>query len=286
MVVTTRETPIKSLPHTEYVLLMSDPHIGAAFVDYDRIKQDLRLAREHSARITINGDVFDNILPKDMKRYNPTALHPRLQNRSDILNAAVDFAFEILEPYKDLIDVIGVGNHDTCVEQRHSLDAVSILIQRLNQSGAKINHGGYAGWYVLRWKYGIRSYYTLKIRYHHGAGGASPVTKGITDFQRMNSFIEGADVVHVGHKHNRFVDTSHMKQTLSNAGKVEHRRVVNVMTGSYMDTYSQQESQEILDSGRRQNYAADWNIPQQEKGGVLLRIDLVANKDPYVTALV
>ena len=274
LLVVTQPDPLKieAYPHTARFLLLSDLHIGSAFVDYDRIEQEFKLAREMGATVLINGDVFDAVLPSDMKRFNPTCLHPRLHNRADILNASIEWACEIFEPYKDLIGLVGVGNHDTALEKHHSVDAVALLCDRMG-----LNYGGYCGYFIQSWVYGLRNYHRLKIRYHHGAGGASPVTKGITDFQRMAAHVDGdTDLVWVGHKHNRLLVNS-VRENVTAQGNFSVRQVINVMTGSYLDTYREQSSQDAIKNGRRANYAADWNIAPQDHGGAILEVSLNKN---------
>lgn len=242
---------------------MSDLHIGCAFTDHDRIESDLKLAREVGARVLINGDVFDAILPGDVKRFSPTALAPRLHNRADILNASLEWGVEILEPYRDLIGFIGVGNHDTALEKHHSVDLVAVLCDKI-----QVPYGGYCGYYIARWIYGKRAYHTVKIRYHHGAGGSSPVTKGIIDFARMAAFIDGdSDVCWIGHKHNRLIDTA-LREQVTPGGKLAHKPVLNIMSGAYLETYRQEDA-----PPRRASYAADKNLAPQSKGGVMLELD-------------
>lgn len=131
--------------------------------------------------------------------------------------------------------------------------------------------GGVCGYYRWTWIYQTRGYYTFKLRYHHGAGGSAPVTKGIIDFNRMAAFICDADVLWVGHKHNRFIDTG-VRERLTAGDEVLHEPILCVMTGAYMDTYRQQTSENALSGGRRASYGADMNLPPQRKGGVLLSI--------------
>src|SRR5690348_984347 len=69
--------------------LMSDLHIGAAHVDYAMINKEIEDAAAHNDRVLINGDLLDLILPKDAKRHQPSAVHPRLNKRDDQINAAV-----------------------------------------------------------------------------------------------------------------------------------------------------------------------------------------------------
>ena len=94
--------------------LMSDLHIGARNVDYGLIKEELEEAKSLGDRILINGDVFDMILVQDKKRFRQDVLHPRIAGKSDTINAAVEWGAELLSPYADMIDMVGIGNHEEC----------------------------------------------------------------------------------------------------------------------------------------------------------------------------
>jgi hypothetical protein len=266
---------------TQYFALLSDLHIGAASLDLAALKRDLQRARERNARILINGDVFDAILPSDKKRYNPTALHERIRGRADVLNAAIDWAVEILSPYGDLIDLIGIGNHETAVEKHHGSDPVAILINLLHREGhSQIAYGGYTGW--VKYTFKTRSetptggqWWPLRIYYHHGSGGGAPVTKGMLTFSRKAMWVEGSDVIWLGHQHHRTVDAD-VVQRLNKSNRVEHVRRLRVMSGSYLLTYEQQDPSEALANGRRASYASDWGVAPQDKGGVFLAATFAA----------
>lgn len=258
-----------------YLMLMSDLHLGSAFVYEKAILRDLELARTHNARISINGDVFDLVIPSDKKRFKADALAPRFQGRPDVLNAVLDYAVELLAPYVDLIDMIGVGNHETAVEKYGGIDLVSQLVTLLNhQHGGNIQYGGYCGW-LLYYPPKPTSHYigTVAIQYHHGAGGASPVTKGMGMFSRASSYIEGANIIWRGHQHHRTVDTDVVEVCNVVNGTIAHRRRYRVMTGSYLLTYVEQTSADALKNGRKASYAADWGCAPQDKGGILLRAE-------------
>lgn len=229
------------------------------------------------ARILVNGDVFDAILPKDMKRYDPRVLHPRLHNRANVLNEAVQMAYELLSPYAQNIDLIGLGNHETAVERHHAFDPVSALIDRLNGlDGAKIVHGDYCGWYVRQFRTGSRGTYTLKLYYHHGMGGAAPVTKGLIDMNRMLTYVEGADVIWIGHKHNRLaVDNVVMGITSQMAPRF--RNVLWVQTGAYQRNFPLHDGDT---RDRPYSWAQDKGFAPQPHGGTLLTVRLNARIKP------
>lgn len=271
----TRKTLLFSVKDPLGFTLMGDTHIGGASTDHASIQSDLKTAKETGDRININGDVFDAILPKDHKRYRPEAIHPDLQNRSDILNGALDMAVEILGPYAKLIDMIGCGNHEDAVAKYHGLDMVQLLVHRLNtECGGEINYGGYTGFisYSAR-KATPGNHSVINIYYHHGSGGSSPVTKGMIDFNRKGVWVD-SDVVWLGHKHNKISDTTSLRMRCPRTGaQPVLDQQVYVMSGSYLDTMKFQTQEEIM-QGRIATYASDWGLPPQAKGGARVLVKM------------
>lgn len=284
--ITVRPAPISyHSGNTIGFTMMSDLHIGAVNVDYALIKKELEEARKARDRININGDIFDFILPGDRKRYTADVLHPRLMNAGkDIIGAAIKWGVELLGPYADLIDMIGCGNHETSIDKYHSFDPISDLIEKLQPLRTNkehiIHHGGYSGFidYRLRRKTGDSQNgkhgsgaCRLVIFYHHGWGGSAPVTKGMIDFNRKDTYVD-SDVIWMGHKHNRF--TSHVRKLscpISGEGPAV-RECRHIMTGSYSDTYIGQTQKSVWKHGRRASWAADCGFAPQGKGGARLLV--------------
>lgn len=241
------------------LLLQSDLHLDCAFTDVKAIQKEWAMAKVAGATILINGDVFDLILPADAKRFAYSAPAKNLQE-DDYLNKVLDMAYEMMLPYADCIAMIGMGNHEGSVERRHSVNLIKLLIQRLNSSGANIAYGGYYGWVVLKERTGGPRG-PFRIRYHHGAGGASPVTKGIIDFNRMLPMAVDADLVWVGHKHNQIWTTT-ARERMSVRDVVSYDVLHCVMTGGYMTRH-----------GDPPSYAERANLPPQPLGGAFVEIE-------------
>lgn len=258
------------------LMMMSDLHIGALHNDYKRIEQDLKRAKDEGALIAINGDVFDMILPGDRKRYRSNNLHPRMFSAGDdMIGESIRWAVEILEPYKDRIIMIGDGNHDDAVARFHHIEPVKQLVIMLNGKNGKIKYGGYHGWIHFIMQNGEdRGHYV--INYHHGAGGAAPVTKGAITFSRANMWIEGADAVWRGHTHTlqagRDAKIGFNIMARSPETRIKHRTVLTIRTGSYMDTYAGTTSEELLKNGRKDSYGAIQDYGALPKGGMMLHL--------------
>jgi hypothetical protein len=230
------------------------------------LKHDLERMANADCKIAINGDVFDFILPSDLKRFDLDALDKELLVKGlKPIDAAIEMAYEFLKPYAHLIEFIGIGNHEAHVAKRHHIDVMSILLYRLNQlPGVDIKPGGWCGYWQVTLARQTRLTTFLMYR-HHGAGGAAPVTKGIIDFQRMMSWQGDVDAIWIGHKHNKFVDLA-TKMTYSSKRNIARtKQVTCIMTGSYLSTYG-------TDEDVKPSYAMGWNLAPQQMGGVILEL--------------
>lgn len=290
-----RPKPIALVPRKPQGLtLMSDLHIGAAHVDYRKIKHELAEAKRHGDRININGDVFDMVLVKDAKRFTPGVLHPKLRGRGDIINKAVEWAAEMLLPYVNQIDMIGIGNHESSVEKYHNIDVVKMLIYELNKHKADehtIHYGGYTGFISYSFSAqkedgGVQMARANQPRvrpfvvyYHHGSGGAAPVTKGMIDFNRKDTAFD-ADVLWMGHKHNRWAGHVQRVSCPLTGHNVVVRDVRHVMTGAYFRTYEGQTQESLWKHGRVSNYAADAGMAPGGMGGARVLVSRSSNHQP------
>lgn len=257
--------------------LMSDLHIGARNVDYALIKEELETAKKNKDRILLNGDVFDMILIQDQKRFRADVLHPRLASKPHLVDAAVDWGAEILMPYADLIDMIGVGNHEESIVKHHGSDVIKSLIEKLRRgqkdSTHLIHYGGYCGFIDYRfraiYKDGTRGNgLRYVVFYHHGSGGAAPVTKGMIDFSRKQWAI--CNCIWMGHKHNRLLSEIHTVSCPQAGHTPTITSVRQIMTGAYFNTYQGQSQNSLQEHGRVTNYAADMGLSPQGKGGARL----------------
>lgn len=274
--------------------LMSDLHIGGLHVDYDLIEKELKRAKSMGAKILLNGDIFDAILPGDRKRYRANNLHPRMyQAGDDMIGESIRWAIELLEPYKDDIIMIGDGNHDDAVARYHHIEPVKHLVIALNGAGgSKIKYGGYHGFIHVKLlvSKSDNRYASYVIHYHHGAGGAAPVTKGAITFSRAAMWLEGVDAIWRGHTHHRQAGRDNKICFVSNvedpSQRVISKDVLTLRTGSYYDTYKGTTSEELMKHGRKDSYAALWDSPSLPKGGLMLHLTGSRNRhnknQPYI----
>lgn len=270
---------IKAEPGVPSVrLLMSDLHLMSPNCDRAAIFRDLDTARRVGARILVNGDVFDAIGPRD-KRYTPGTLDADKEGELDLLDVAVDDAFNVLAPYADLIDVIGIGNHEFAWLKYYHSDPVKALIRRLNDKevGGHVKHGGYTGFIVTEFHVRVGGPPAIKLKhrllYHHGAGGDSPVTKGTIDMNRKGVNWE-FDAYTFGHKHNRLLKIEHISR-LSDDNRYQEVEQLHLQTGCYYRNYK------VLTQRNptAHSYAVNGNAPPKPMGGWFLTMRPVEHPD-------
>lgn len=213
--------------------LFSDLHLDAA--DHDRVllKQDLETAAKLNARISINGDMFDAIVPSDRKRH-----HPKVNDidRDDIFNELVRDAIKLLSPYADIIDVIAPGNHERSVLKYHHIDLISMVVFGLNQNRSEklkpIHQGSYRGFQQYSFKNGkARGGVIFSLFRHHGRGGSAPVTGGALDLDRIRKDFD-ADLYWIGHKHSN-ISRAFTRVSIGAKGKLKVKPQRAVISAGY-----------------------------------------------------
>lgn len=251
-------------------LLCSDLHLGSRHSDHNAIVKQFDEALAADAEILINGDLYECIGVHD-KRFDQSTLHENLRGSNDLLGASLKLGLEILMPYRKNIRLIGIGNHEESWTKWHGSDPVKLTIEALNREGGNVAAAGFRGYWestanVEAFKKNKkRNLAVHKLLYLHGAGGESPVTKGLIDFNRIGrnwTF----DCLTFGHKHNLVFGADQIGD-ITPTGKYYERRQLIIQTGSYFRNYSQLDKDSVLN----QSYAARFNhAPKPIGGGFLI----------------
>jgi hypothetical protein len=244
---------------------MSDLHIEYRHTEDRLIKKELKDHAENNRDVFLNGDVFDLILPKDAKRYSRGAHKDGMMD--EIINSCLDQAVNLFSDYPN-IKGIGIGNHEASSIRYGGVNIVKLLIDRLEKDcGFRPKYMGYTGAIVYKFDYcpqGKRcGGWRWICHYHHGAGGAAKVTKGIMALYHMGAWSPGADLIWQGHKHNRILDSGTQFLRIGAGGNCEWQHQARVMTGAYMKP-----------SPSVPGYAQAANMSPQQPGGATVRIEL------------
>jgi hypothetical protein len=265
----------------QWILLSSDRHHDSIYCDRERETEHLDEALQKGALICDFGDLFDAMQGRFDPRSDMDAVRPeyRVNNYFDKLVsvAAADYA-----PYAANWLLVGRGNHETSVLKRQSTDLASNLVHRLNtEHGGQVFAGGYGGW--IRFMFvgtDGRKRAAVNLKYHHGAGGGGPVTRGVIQTNRQAVYLPDADIVVNGHTHDSWI-VPIARERLTTKGQVRQDVAYHVRTPGYKNEYR---------DGSAGFHVERWGPPKPvgcvwlrmtarrswaEKGALVIRLDFI-----------
>jgi len=220
----------------QWVLLSADRHHDNPRCDRKMETRHLKQVLERRALILDFGDLFCAMQGK----YDPRSSMDDIRSEDvgqDYLDRIVTHAARDYGPYAANWLLIGTGNHETNIRKRHGTDLTSNLVHRLNADyGGNCHVGGYGGWVRFMFKMNRTKRQSMNLKYHHGAGGGGPVTRGVIQTNRQAVYLPDADIVVNGHTH----DSWHVplaRERLSKAGRVKRDLIHFIRTPGYKDDY-------------------------------------------------
>ena len=222
----------------QWFLLCSDIHLDNPKCNTKLFRKHLDQAKERNASVMIFGDLFCAMQGRNDRRGNKASIKPSQLAGAYFDNIANEAA-EFLLPYADNIDLITYGNHETAIIRHNELDLIQRLVYQLNSEkkpeDSRVEFGGYSGWVLIKHLRSSSSQ-SLRLKYHHGAGGGSPVTKGAIQQQRAAAMYD-ADIIVQGHIHQR-QQTSFMRESITSAGVIRQREQVHLRMPTYKDAWA------------------------------------------------
>lgn len=232
-------TKIQISGNEQTLLLISDVHYDSKSCERELLKQTLDKALEKNAIILFNGDFFDMMQSRNDKRGMKGSLRKEYLG-DNYFDLVIEDAYEFLKPYAKNILVMADGNHETAITKNYETNPLERLCYMLRkEGGSNTQHTGYQGWLVLTFNHqnNKAAYY---IKMHHGSGGNARVTKGIIEHNRMSTYVEGADLIWLGHTHTQYcVHSTIEKITSSNVYNVDLHKVYHIRTGCWKQEYKE-----------------------------------------------
>ena len=272
-------TPVKA-GSTLKLAVFSDIHFDSPDCDKVQLKKDLEYCKKDGRYIIINGDLFDAILLKDMKR----AVNHLVEKQDNQLNTKIDELVKFLEPYQDLILFVGRGNHEESILKYSGLDMIEMAVKLLNAGKKhKVQYGNYANFVRFNWtdsrKKSVAHY---DIYMHHGAGGSAPATKGMLDFSALTKSVN-ADLILIGHKHQAISDYSAPIMYINREGEVVLKNRQCLQTPSYQKgrtiDYNVNFAERFYNNTATSGFGHINLTPEYEDGKYQIRSDIrVVNK--------
>jgi hypothetical protein len=239
----------------QWFLLTSDLHDDSALSDRGLMRRHLDEAVENDALILNWGDNYDVMqMPMD-KRQSKSEMRTE-DLATAYLDKLVSNSAKRLAPYANRWPVMGLGNHETSVLAKHGTNLTDRLAAAMREAGGITQGMGYHGW--VRFLFERKAHRSsMTMYFHHGSGGAAPMTHGTLDTRRMASWTD-ADVICAGHTHTNYV-LSITRRGLSAQGKQIKSMVDFVRTPGYK-----------AEGG----WEIEKNHPPKPRGAVWMRLSL------------
>ena len=219
------------------MLLSADRHHDNPACDRNLEKRHLDEALARGALILDFGDLFCAMQGK----YDPRSSMDEIRREDvgeDYLDRIVTHAARDYAPYAENWLLLGKGNHETNIRRRHGTDLLSNLAHRLNADhGGSVHLGGYGGWVRFMFVTNKTRRMSYKLKYHHGAGGGGPVTRGVIQTNRQAVYLPDADIVVNGHTHDSWY-VPIARERLSDGGKIYQDLSHYVRVPGYKDEYA------------------------------------------------
>jgi len=237
------DTEIRQPYYYQPFLLLSDVHYDSPYNQTKLLKKHLDQAKQSGAIIFIFGDWFDIMGTHGDPRSKANEISSRYLSRDfSYLDMVIEDSADFLRPYAKNIALIGDGNHETKIKQKHDTDPLKRLINLLEEENPAIQHAGYSGFLELNeiLQTGNSSVNSLStIHFHHGFGGSAPRSKGTLNVDLEAMQYPGVDFLVRGHIHQKWLMESSVQITVTKAGSIKKRGVTYIQLSSYLDSYDQ-----------------------------------------------
>lgn len=221
------------------IAILSDLHWDNPKCDRKLLKKHLDYCLEHNIPVHINGDMFCLMQGRGDRRSSKSDILPE-HNNSHYLDSIVKTAVEWFTPYKDILTVIGYGNHETAIIKWQETDILQRFVDLFNMTnGTEVYTGGYGGWMIYQLQAKGTAKTSFKHKYFHGSGGGGVVTKGAINLTRATEMYEGFDIFSMGHIHENSCrnDSIEILSTQNGCYDVKLKEIHLALTGTYKEEY-------------------------------------------------
>lgn len=220
----------------QWALIRSDAHHDNAKCDWGLERKHLEQAKDRDAWILDAGDLHCAMQGKWDKRQDRSALREEYQ-QGPYLDRLVSEAGRFYGPYAKNFAVMGKGNHEGAIYNRHETDLTERTVALLNENhGGRVQAGGYGGFVRLMAKRPNGAQGSLNLHYYHGTGGGGPVTADMIQLDRMRNRVD-ADIYVFGHTHDSWVRRL-MVSCIGHSGKPFQREILALKCPTYKDAYA------------------------------------------------
>lgn len=219
----------------QWFLLSSDRHHDNQHTDQALELKHLKLAAERGAGLIDDGDLHCAMQGKYDRRSSQSSLRP--EHRTDrYLDALVETASDFYAPFAANWILMGCGNHEQSIFDRHHTHLTERTVALLNARGGSCLAGGYTNWVTFRF-HRQQQRTTFRLWMCHGYGGGGPATKDMIQLHRQLAYVRDADFMLTGHTHDQWITPCPIIGC-GPTGEPYRRTVWGIKGGTYKDEYA------------------------------------------------
>lgn len=220
----------------QWIMLTGDRHHDNVRCNRELEYKQLEKAKEREALIIDVGDLFCAMQGK----YDPRKSYDEMREEylaEKYLDEIVSGAANDYKDYAHLWLLQAKGNHELAVLKRMNTDLIERWAALINTVyNGNVSVGGIGGWVKFSFVINGTKQISKNLKWHHGAGGGGPVTRGVIQTNRQAVYLPNADIVVNGHTHDGWV-VPIARETINNRGKVGRNIIWFVRTPTYKDDY-------------------------------------------------
>jgi hypothetical protein len=236
-------------------LLRSDAHHDNAHCDHTLELLHLDEAVERGAGVLDIGDLHCAMQGKWDRRADTSQCRPEQQD-GRYLDSLVECAADFYEPFADRWLLMTPGNHETSILKRHETDLTERTAERLRAAGSPVVCGTYSGFIRFIANLGGNKTVSRVLWYTHGSGGGGPMSHGVLNTRRRQSYLPDADIIWSGHTHDSW--SVRLAKASLTGGSVRIDDVHHVSTPGYKDEWSPLEGWHIERGAPPKPVGAAW----------------------------
>ena len=249
-------------------VLASDIHWDSTHCDREHWSRILKLASDNGWGVMVFGDNYDLMQGRHDPRRARQGVRPEFDH-SEYLDAVIEGCADW---YKERnangnLFLMSRGNHEESIRRNCDTDPIQRTVSLMNYGTPHRTYaGGYGGWVRFMLEVSGR-FYSLKLKYHHGSGGAPIMSHGTLIAVRQAAVCPDADVICSGHIHRRWVVPIARERLVTGdrrGARVERDTQYHVCCGSMKDSFGD----------GADGWEVEKGMPPKETGCVIMRLYL------------
>ncbi len=226
---------------------LGDVHAGSIHCNEKAIKSKIQEIKDNPKAYWIGmGDMVDAITKND-KRFDIGGLAKWVEP-DNIIESQRRFIVDLFKPIAPRCLGYLTGNHEEVIHSSADNDISRNICKDLN-----VPYAGYSCFINLHFRRNAGAGRLFTIHAWHGSGAAQQEGARIMRLMRLVNDVR-ADIYLMGHLH--AITKYNPDQLVCTQGRIKSRKLIAVMTGSWLTTYTQPHEDEHLNSsyGEQKGY--------------------------------